>query len=83
MPLLFFGPPVASSIWPIAIISALIEVLYLALLTHAYQSGDFSLVYPIARGLAPGLLAVWAALFLSESLHIGGVVELGCCCLVS
>ena len=77
MPLLFFGPPVAASIWPIAIISALIEVLYLALLTRAYQSGDFSLVYPIARGLAPGLLAIWAVLFLSEPLHLGGVIGLG------
>ncbi len=51
-------------------------MLYLALLTRAYQSGDFSLVYTMARSLAPELLAIWAALFLCEPLHRGGIVGL-------
>lgn len=76
LPLLLFGPLPPAGVWPVVFISALVETIYLLLLTFAYQHGDFSLVYPIARGLAPGLLAVWAVLFLSEPLHAGGVVGL-------
>lgn len=53
-------------IWPYVLCSALVEVLYFLLLTFAYQYGDFSLVYPMARGAAPVLLALWAVLFLGE-----------------
>jgi drug/metabolite transporter (DMT)-like permease len=46
-------------------------------LIHAYDRGDFSLVYPIARGAAPALLAVWGALFLGESPRPIGLGGLG------
>jgi drug/metabolite transporter (DMT)-like permease len=66
LPLLIRGGPIPRSIWPYAAASAVFEVLYYTVLGRAYDRGDFSLVYPIARGAAPIFLAVWAFLFLGE-----------------
>lgn len=41
--------------------SALLEIAYFALLTTAYSRFDLSLVYPVARGSAPVLVLVGAA----------------------
>ena len=68
---------VPASIWPYATASAAIEAVYFLLLIRAYQFGDFSEVYPLARGAAPAFLAVWATLFLGEQPQIAGVVGLG------
>src|SRR5574337_1086975 len=38
------------SIWPYLISSALVEAIYYFILIRAYENGDFSLVYPMARG---------------------------------
>ena len=46
--------------------SAIIHVLYSYALQRGYRSGDFSVVYPVARGVAPLLTVAGAALFLSE-----------------
>lgn len=54
------------SIWPYVLASALMEVIYYFVLLKAYEYGDFSLVYPMARGAAPALLTLWAVLFLGE-----------------
>jgi len=47
------------------------------MLTRAYQNGDFSLVYPIARGSAPVLLTIWAMLFLGERPRLYGLIGIG------
>jgi drug/metabolite transporter (DMT)-like permease len=65
-PLLLAGPALPSRAWPYVAASAVAEAAYFAALTRAYTNADFSLVYPLARGAAPALLAVWAALFLGE-----------------
>ncbi|MCX6045481.1 MAG: DMT family transporter, partial [Chloroflexi bacterium] len=64
-------------IWPYVLVSGLLQAAYFVILAAAYGRGDFSLVYPIARGAAPGLLAIWAFFLLHERLHTGGVVGLG------
>lgn len=66
LPVLILGGPIPRSIWPYAAASAVVEVLYYLVLGRAYDRGDFSLVYPIARGAAPALLTVWALFFLGE-----------------
>lgn len=76
-----------ASIWPYVLSSALTEAVYYLVLLRAYQYGDFSLVYPMARGAAPALLTLWAVLFLGErpaaqglfgiSLLISGLVVVG------
>lgn len=71
--LLFIGPP-PRSMWIFAVISMSLEAVYFILLSSAYTSSDFSLVYPIARGTAPAFLMAWSVLFLREQLTIGGVI---------
>jgi drug/metabolite transporter (DMT)-like permease len=60
--------PVAAATWqvewsaaPYIAASATAEVAYFALLAAAYRRADLSLVYPIARGLAPVLVLIGAA----------------------
>lgn len=76
LPVLAQSLPIPPRIWPYAIASALLEAAYFITLIHAYDRGDFSLVYPIARGAAPAFLAIWATLFLDESLRSIGIAGL-------
>jgi drug/metabolite transporter (DMT)-like permease len=66
-----------SRIWPYVISSAIFEVVYFLVLIRAYQNGDFSLVYPMARGSAPVFLTVWATLFLGERPRLYGLIGIG------
>src|SRR5215831_16846820 len=70
LPLLALHTPIPATIWPYAISSALVEAAYYLMLMRAYAHGDFSLVYPLARGAAPALLAVWSMVFLGERPHL-------------
>jgi drug/metabolite transporter (DMT)-like permease len=76
LPVLLQSLPIPTPIWPYAIASALLEAAYFIALIHAYDRSDFSLVYPIARGAAPAFLAIWAVLFLGESLPSVGIAGL-------
>jgi len=58
--------PLSASVWRLAVASAAVETVYYVLLAYAYGQWDFSQVYPMARGTAPVLLAVWSALLLRE-----------------
>ncbi len=73
---IFFTGLPPRSMWLFAILSAGLEALYFILLCVAYSDHDFSLVYPIARGAAPALLALWSALLLHEKLTAGGYIGL-------
>src|SRR5258706_4061150 len=66
-----------SRIWPYVISSAIFEATYFFVLIRAYQNGDFSLVYPMARGSAPVFLTVWATLFLGERPRLYGLIGIG------
>ncbi|HTQ79173.1 MAG TPA: EamA family transporter [Thermoanaerobaculia bacterium] len=72
---LLLGPSLHGA-WPFILASALLEAAYFALLAVAYGRGDFSLIYPIARGTAPLLLAVGAVAFLGEHLRPLGLLGL-------
>lgn len=76
LPALFIADRLPASVWPYALASAVLEAAYFAVLSAAYQAGDFSLVYPIARGAAPGFLALWATLFLRENPSPVGLIGL-------
>jgi drug/metabolite transporter (DMT)-like permease len=73
-PLLLISPLSLISIWPFIISSAIVEAIYYITLIRAYENGDFSLVYPMARGAAPAFLLVWATLFLGERPRLFGIV---------
>jgi drug/metabolite transporter (DMT)-like permease len=61
-----FVPLPAAGAWPYLIASALLHVGYYALLMRSFTLGDFGQMYPIARGTAPLVVTVLAAVFLHE-----------------
>jgi drug/metabolite transporter (DMT)-like permease len=65
---LWLTPPwtLAAGSWAGVAAGAAIRAAYLAALGAAYTRGDLSLVYPLARGIAPLLVPPFAALFLGE-----------------
>ncbi len=65
----FVAVPEAEA-WPYLIASTVIHWGYYYLLTVAYRLGDLSLVYPIARGSAPVLIALGAQVFAGERLPL-------------
>jgi len=81
------GGSIGGSIAIAIVASAVIHVVYSYALQRGYRSGDFSVVYPIARGVAPLLSVAGAALFLSENTKLanwigaaaitGGIILLG------
>lgn len=73
LPLLALRPSIGWLGWGVALVSAGVELAYFVLLLLAYGAGDFSVVYPVARGAAPALLATWAMLFLGERPRAGGL----------
>jgi len=73
-PLLLTSSLFLVSMWPYLLSSALVEAIYYITLIHAYENGDFSLVYPMARGAAPAFLLLWTTLFLGERPRFFGLL---------
>ena len=63
-----FVPLPNAAAWPFLIASLLIHLAYYAALLYAYEHGDLSQVYPIARGSAPVIVAGGAWLAANEAL---------------
>jgi drug/metabolite transporter (DMT)-like permease len=63
-----FLPPegVPGAAWPFLLATSVIHAVYFYVLGRAYGSGEFSLVYPIARGLGVALVPLAAFFFLDE-----------------
>lgn len=68
--LVLIAPLPASPSWPFIVASTVIHWGYYALLFQSYRLGDLSLVYPIARGIAPVLVALGAQFAAGEVLPI-------------
>jgi drug/metabolite transporter (DMT)-like permease len=67
---------VDASVVPYAVASSALELAYVVLLAAAYHRADLSLVYPVARGLAPVLVLVGGLVVLglpSSAREIAGV----------
>lgn len=56
----------AAGAWPYLLASACIHIAYYALLMKSFRLGDFGQAYPIARGTAPLVVTLLAALFAHE-----------------
>jgi drug/metabolite transporter (DMT)-like permease len=79
--------PVAAATWdvewraaPYIAGSAILQLIYFALLVAAYRGSELSLVYPLARGLAPVIVLGVTVIALGASLSAGeaaGVVVVG------
>nr|WP_226892744.1 DMT family transporter [Phycobacter azelaicus] len=66
---------------PYVLASTVIHFGYFYMLGRAYAHGDLSVVYPIARGVVPALVALWAMLFAGEVLPLqawGGIALIAC-----
>jgi drug/metabolite transporter (DMT)-like permease len=64
---------VSSEAIPYVAASAVLELAYFVLLARAYDGGEVSVVYPIARGSAPVVVLVVGAIALSEGVPAGAV----------
>ena len=67
-------------VWPWILASALIHTAYQLFLAYAYEHGDLSRVYPIARGTAPLVVLVVSVSALGERLapgELAGILVLG------
>jgi drug/metabolite transporter (DMT)-like permease len=69
LPFLPFVDVPAPASWPFLMGSVVVHFGYYYGLSRMYETGDFSLVYPLARGLSPLLIAVLAAFFGGEFMH--------------
>jgi drug/metabolite transporter (DMT)-like permease len=65
-----FFPLPAAAAWPWLAASAVCHTGYKLFLIRAYEHGDLSEVYPLARGAAPLMVAVVGALALGESMTL-------------
>ncbi|MER7565742.1 DMT family transporter [Streptomyces sp. NPDC097941] len=61
-----FAAVPAAGAWPYLLASSWIHMAYYALLMTSFRLGDFGQAYPIARGTAPLVVTVLAALFAHE-----------------
>lgn len=78
--LVIWQPWPSAHLWPWFIASGLVHAAYKLFLTYAYERGDLSRVYPIARGGAPMLVLIAGALWLPDVLRwaeIAGVLVIG------
>ncbi|WP_433276138.1 EamA family transporter [Pseudonocardia xinjiangensis] len=65
-------PP--ASVWPLILASAALHVAYNLLLLTSFQLGEFSQVYPVARGTAPWLVVVIEVAVLGRTLPLWQLV---------
>jgi drug/metabolite transporter (DMT)-like permease len=77
IPLVIVAALPRSSSWPYLLASVGIHVFYNLLLMQCYRLGEFSQVYPLARGTSPLVVTILAAIFIHEHLalpQIAGVL---------
>ncbi|MGW1715083.1 EamA family transporter [Streptomyces sp. NPDC002156] len=61
-----FVPFPAVGAWPYLAVSAVVHLVYFVLLMRSFRLGDFGQAYPIARGTAPLVVTLLAAVFAHE-----------------
>jgi drug/metabolite transporter (DMT)-like permease len=66
--IVLIAPSPGWQIWPYVVASTVIHWGYYYFLNIAYRLGDLSVMYPIARGLAPVLIALGAQVWIGETL---------------
>jgi drug/metabolite transporter (DMT)-like permease len=77
IPLIIVAALPRCASWPYLLGSVAIHVFYVLLLMQCYRLGEFSQVYPLARGVSPLVVTFLAAVFVGEHLalpQIAGVL---------
>lgn len=70
-----------AEVWPWLFASGVVHMFYQLFLAYAYEQGDLSRVYPLARGAAPMLVLVASVFALPDVVTLSeyiGVVVIGC-----
>ena len=70
IPLIIVAAIPRSASWPYLLASVAIHVFYNLLLMQCYRLGEFSQVYPLARGVSPLVVTILAAVFVHEHLAL-------------
>lgn len=73
-PIALFLPAPAAASWPYLLLSAVVQIGYCLFLVRAYEHGELASVYPVARGSAPVLVTIGAAILASELPTVGGLI---------
>jgi drug/metabolite transporter (DMT)-like permease len=76
LPMLLASAPPAPASWPYLLGSVAIHHVYYLALAAGYRYGDLSHVYPIARGIAPPLVALCAWLWAGEPQTAGSLLAI-------
>jgi drug/metabolite transporter (DMT)-like permease len=76
LPFLFVVAPPVAEAWPWLLASVAVHVAYCSFLCLSYRLGDLSQVYPVARGVAPPLVALLAWFAAGEAPSPGGLLAL-------
>jgi drug/metabolite transporter (DMT)-like permease len=77
IPLVIVAAMPHADCWPYLLGSVAIHIFYNLLLMQCYRLGEFSQVYPLARGTSPLVVSILAAIFIHEHLalpQIAGVL---------
>ena len=74
IPLIIIAAMPRSASWPYLLASVAIHVFYNLLLMQCYRLGEFSQVYPLARGVSPLVVTILAAVFVHEHLALLQIV---------
>jgi uncharacterized membrane protein len=74
-PFVSFGE-IPASVWRLLVAAGISHGLYMYWMSRAYEHGDLSLVYPIARS-TPAFMPLLAVPLLGETLSPGGVAGIG------
>jgi drug/metabolite transporter (DMT)-like permease len=72
-----FVPLPAPAAWPYLLLAAAIHYVYFWFMIKAYEQGDFSQVYPIARGSAPLIVVVMTLLSATEPIPTKQLIAIG------
>ena len=72
----FVGFP-ALEVWPYLLLSVVIHNIYYVFLLLCYRHGDLSVVYPVARGASPVLVAMLAFFLAGEIPPPGAMIGIG------
>jgi drug/metabolite transporter (DMT)-like permease len=67
------GAPAANA-WPFILTSAAVHILYQLMLMASYHMGEFSQVYPLARGTSPWVVAIVSITVLDQHLPLWELV---------
>ena len=78
LPFALVLPHPAMASWPYIAASASVQIIYCLFLVRAYQTAELSQIYPIARGSAPFMVALGAALFAHERPGLPAVIGIAC-----